>query len=279
MRPVTSRRENPSIIVIAFLTPLAIYLLVMGYINRLPRPVMVSGVMDGIGLLCAASGFVGLGGPVLLSSVSDRWRLYWLLGESSPWRDLFTSGSPWQVLAVGYFLLVVTWAAVLLYRRRATTCIYNAEPGVIEEILGDACGRLGLEPIQTNGVFVFGLLADNHTPPAPTGVQAPHALHVVGQIVPESEPPLSERPDPALVGLSAVLELEAFHPLKHVTLHWSPAHSPLRTAVETELAVLLEHTAAPDHETGVWLNMLAWGLLMLNLLVLVALTVRMVYPR
>ena len=61
----------PLIPVLVFLFPLAIYCLIVSLLNRRPRPVMVSGTWDFAGVLFAVSGFLLLGGPVMLTSLSE----------------------------------------------------------------------------------------------------------------------------------------------------------------------------------------------------------------
>src|SRR5438552_1264056 len=129
-------REAPSLIFVAFLLPLAVYLLALGWINRQPRPILVSGTWDFVGLLFAASGFLLFGGPAVLSALNERWRLLWLLGETGGVSDgLDRARDLWVLLAVLYFGAVVAGCAWVFLKRRQLTCIYNVEPAIAETAL------------------------------------------------------------------------------------------------------------------------------------------------
>jgi hypothetical protein len=55
------------------LFPLAVYALVLGYVNGRRRSVLVNGSWDFVGVLAALSGFVLVGGPTILAGVNERW--------------------------------------------------------------------------------------------------------------------------------------------------------------------------------------------------------------
>ena len=67
-------------ILLAFLLPFSIYLLLLGNLNRRPHPVLVPGTWDFAGVLFAASGFLLVVGPAVISSGSEGWRMFWLFG-------------------------------------------------------------------------------------------------------------------------------------------------------------------------------------------------------
>lgn len=255
-------------IFVVFLLPLALYLLLLGWVNRQPRPILVSGTIDLVGLLFAASGFLLLGGPAALSSLNERWRLLWLLGDSPGPAEGGLDGAR-QVgllLAVLYFLAVVAACAAAFRRRRGMTCVFNAEPAVVESALVEACARLGLEPIRAGGLFVFGL-AQESPGSRPVGIPAPHLLpRRRVSVLPEA---VGE-----LAGQDAILEVESFAPMKHVTLRWEPHDSPLRRAVEAELERGLAAAGSPYHDTGAWLGLAGSGLLVLAMAGLLALLLR-----
>lgn len=266
-------------IFVAFLVPLALYLLLIGWINRQPRPLLVSGTLDFIGILFAASGFLLVGGPAVLSSLNERWRMFWILGEGGRALWMFGESSGisegldgarqlWVFLAALYFFVVIVICGWVLWGRRATTAIYNVEPAVAESAIIEACGHLGLTPIRSGNLFVFGLTLDpSHEPPA--GIQAPHVLPRSDHAIkPESS--LAEE----LGGENAILEVEPFPAMKHVTLRWDPYDSPVRPALEAELARRLSRLGAPYHDTGAWLGLIGSGLLALSMLIVFALMLR-----
>lgn len=271
-------------IFLLFCVPLAVYLLALGWVNRQPRPVVVSGTWDFVGLLFAASGFLLFGGPAVLSAGYDRWRYYWLFGEGgNPADSLEALRHGWVLFALLYFGVVVAVSAVILARRRRATCICNADLATVERALAETCARLGLTPVRSGNLYVFGLVLDvleRDATGVQRGVQGPHTgkSGLSGQAVDVlSDPDLG--PGDELAGQQAILELDSFAAMHHVTLWWEPGDAPLRTAVEAGLTDRLAHVAAPDHATAAWLNLTASLLLVLSLGVLVVLTLRPLLTR
>jgi hypothetical protein len=252
------------LIFVIFLVPLAVYLLVLGHINRGQRHLIVSGVWDFIGVLFASSGFLFAGGPAVLSALSERWRLFWFFGLQGGVGEMTSAG---VLLAAGYFVAVLAGSVVVFSRQRRLTSIYNVEPPAVEAALIEACDHLGLDPIHSGNLLVFGLTLEG--PPrhaAPEGIQAPHSLPRSGRIA--LDPPVLGKgalTADEFAGQNAVLELEPFDSVRHVTLRWDPHDSPLRPVLEAELDRRLALRAAPDHDTGVWLSVTGFGLLAIAL--------------
>jgi hypothetical protein len=258
------------LIFVAFLVPLALYLLVLGYLNRQPRPVMVSGTWDWIGILFAASGFLLCGGPALLSSLNERWRMFWLLGDSSDLDGLSSAHILGITLAGLYFLVVVLGSSLMFLRQRRLTSIYNVEPATVGSALDEACEQFGLEPIRSGNLWVFGLsLEGKPTHPPPEGIQAS-----------PQQPPAANNPLAApSLGQSAILELEPFAAGKHVTLRWEPHDSPLRPVLEADLDRRLAEVGAPEHDTGLWLTLIGFGLLAVSMLIVFVIVLRALLAR
>jgi hypothetical protein len=267
------------VILLVFFLPVAFYLLALGWINRRRRPVLVAGTWDLIGLLFAASGFLLFGGPAVLSSLHERWRSFWLLGEAG-------AGTLWEfwiLLWVLYFVAVVGGVALLFWRQRRLTCVYNVEPTLVERALLEACARLGLEPARSGNLYLFGLgldLPPGLRGPTSSGIQAPHHLpaaisaEALRPPGPEQGPSGSLLASDELVGPGAILEVDAFPLMHHVSLRWDPADSPLRAELERALAQRLAACPAPKHETGAWLTLLGLFLLCCNLLGAIFLVLR-----
>jgi hypothetical protein len=214
------------LILLAFFFPLAVYLLVLGILNRHRHPLLVSGVWDGIGLLFGVSGFLFFAGPAVLSALSERWRWFWLVGRS----DVSLAGSEgawpaWAFLALLYFLLVVGGAALYLWRQLRCTAIYNSNADLVERTVTEICKELGINSMRSGNVFLFG-------PPADGREQR------------------------------TILEMESFPLMSHVTLCWEPADSPVRRIVETELDSRLAETISDDGLRGAWL--LSFGFILLS---------------
>jgi len=55
--------------------------------------------------------------------------------------------------------------------------------------------------------------------------------------------------DSFLIEPSTTLQVDVFSPMRHATLRWDPADSPLRRAVEKELTRLLTEAPPPEEET------------------------------
>lgn len=220
------------LIVLAFFFPLAIYLLVLGFLNRHRHPLLVSGVWDGIGLIFGVSGFLLFAGPAILSALSERWRLFWLLGKGDISAAVAEGAWPmWMFLACLYFLLIVGGSAWYLWRQRSHTAIYNTDADTIERTVIDICKERGINPMRSGDLFLFGA-----SPSSDFG----------------GEP-------------SAILEIDSFPLMRHVTLRWEPAVSPLRRIVETELRLRLSETVADDGLLGGWLLILGFVLLSFDL--------------
>jgi hypothetical protein len=268
------------LILLAFFLPLALYLIVLGAINRRRRPMMVSGTWDFIGVLFAASGFLLCGGPGVLGSLEYRWRMFWLTGQ----RGAGPGGAEgawqfWVFLSALYFLVVVAGSAYLLLRQRHLTAVYNVERRAVEQALIQVCERLGLRPERSGDLFLFGMSA----PAGPadstakrTGLHEPPGEGVQpGPYLPAGEPPADSRvqgaakgppggliPAGEFLGQMATLQLDDFALMRHVTLRWEPAESPLRQEVEGALAGQLAETPAAGGELGAWLLLLGLFLLL-----------------
>ena len=261
-------------IFVVFLVPLGLYLLLLGHFNRQSRPVFVSGPFDFVGVLFAASGFLLFGGPAILTSLNESWRSFWLLGEAAVGRDSFLAQWRfWVFLSVLYFATVVAGSALVLWRRRGLTSIYNVEPAMVESVLEGACQQFGLSPIRSGNTYVFGPGLEL-PPPAvsPDGIQAPHALPGLVQKVARLDRPESFADE--YVGHTAVLEIESFRAMRHVSLRWDPIDSPLREVLEEELERRLAAVGAPYHETAIWLTMAGYAVLGASLFTAAMLVVR-----
>ncbi len=247
-------------IFLAFLFPLAVYLLVLGVLNRRRRPLLVSGLWDGIGLLFAVSGFLLFAGPAVFSSLNERWRMYWLLGQADA--ALARPDGAWQLwvfLSILYFALVVGGVAFYFWRQRSVTAIYNVEAEEVEQTVTAICEGLGLDPVRSGGMFLFGLslgLAPEKQGTSGSSIQAPHYLPAAGREPKEAIPVAN-----AILGQTAILELDSFPLMSHVTLRWDPADTPLRPLIESELSQQLAETPAPDSALGAVLLTLGFFLL------------------
>jgi hypothetical protein len=262
-----------SLILLAFFFPLAIYLLVLGVINRRGRPLLVSGVWDGIGLVFGASGFLLFAGPAIFSSLRERWRTYWLFGQGgAPVAGPDGVWQFWIFLSLLYFALILGGTAYYFWRQRNLTSIYNVEPSQVEQAVMQACEALGLNPVRSGGMFLFGLSSSSATERSGANGERATSPHYLSAAVPVAGPgPLQALPQVdfgpiASEGLvpdqKAILELDSFPLMRHVTLRWDPTDSPLRQSLEGELSNRLAEMPARESLLGGWL--LTLGCLLLS---------------
>lgn len=242
-------------ILLAFFFPLAIYLLILGFINRGRHPLLVSGVWDGIGLIFGVSGFLLFAGPAILSALSERWRLFWLLGKNGA-SLAGTEGAAqlWIFLSILYFVLIVGGVAYFFWRQRQLTSIYNAEIAQVERAVTETCEQMGINPVRSGDMFLFGLTLG--LPSEKRGSNGASA--VVGK---EASVVTTER------GLEepAILEVDSFPLMRHVTLRWEPGDSPLRRTLESQLSRQLSATLSDDSLLGGWLLTIGFILLSFDL--------------
>lgn len=244
---------------LAFLFPVAVYLLVLAVLNSRRRPTMISGPWDFVGVLFALSGFLLVGGPWVLSGLNARWRatmvqgrLGSLTGETSDWWGF------WIALWGLYFVLVLGGAAFILWRRRQVTVIYNIERPLLEEALSLTLDRLALEGAVVGNRVYIGARSGPGEAAAEPRVET---FQAAGNGLSGGSHPVGNPGAPAQyleLGRTAVLELDPFPATHHMTLRWrfpegdDPA---LRRDIETELArVLAEAESGPNPTVGWFLT-------------------------
>jgi hypothetical protein len=145
----------------ACLFPLAFYCLLLASWNARRRPLFVSGPADFAGVLIATSGFLIVGGPLIL------YRLHAAVegmgthpSFTAAWFALGRMGWPWRLAWIGYFVAVVGGAVWLLIRRRSFGVVYNIDPAIGERMIVAVLNRLGLRWVQRGTAFWIGEDAD-----------------------------------------------------------------------------------------------------------------------
>lgn len=204
---------------LAFLLPVGVYCFVLAAINRRPRPVMIRGVWDAIGLLFALSGFFLATVPALAyelhRNILDAPELP--LGVWAWW--------------LAYFAVLVCGAALLILTRANKTMIYNVDPQLFSTIAQQSFASLGLAARLENRRLIL----------TPTATQAGDAI--------------SESPRLAAVASArrfGEVAIESFAAMSHVTLHWGRCSPDLRDEVERELDRNLEGAAPADNAAAGW---------------------------
>jgi hypothetical protein len=226
-----------------FLFPLAIYCLVLAYINRNRRPLLVPGLWDCVGLLFGLSGLLLATVPMLLSRLFDRIQLMY------PGIDAATAT---LTLWIGYYLLIASAAALLLVVRRHKSAIYNVDTDLFGERLAGALTGLGLDYVIKSGRLVIALAESFTTTPAPAQLTEAITASAV------SAPPLAAPPIKTIHAAPggpryAELTVDPFPMFCHITLHWENHAPALRRDIENRLARALDDAVAVDNPAAVWL--------------------------
>jgi hypothetical protein len=267
--------EESSLIFLAFVIPLALYCLVLSILNRRRHPVIVSGAWDFAGVLFAASGILLVGGPAILTGLYEQWRLAWLLGQTRYLQGIGENWGFWISLWLLYFAAVACGSALLLWRRRWRTSIYNVEPAVFAELLSQVLDRPELEVVrEAPGCFRLRFCE----PPVESKSEMLDSIHSPKRTPVASSPSFGPLPgatveQPASIKPWVELAVEAFPFLRHVTLRWRGSAEALRLDIETELADALAQVRTRPNAIGVWFLSLALGLFSSGLLALFALVV------
>ncbi len=206
-------------LLLSFLLPPLVYCLVLSLVNRRPHPVVVAGTWDLLGVVLALSGFLLVGGPTILGDLTSAWP-----GPRPPGGDAGFRPRPLilGVLLGLYFVGLAVGVAVALRRRRAVTSVYNVDPPVFDEVLGQALDQLGF-PWTQAGNRIY----------------------------------LSAREE------QAVLEVEPFPPLHHVTLRWGPLSPATRQEIEGELVRGLAAVYTRPNPVSDWFALAAASVLLL----------------
>jgi hypothetical protein len=252
---------------VAFLLPLAIYLLIVGTINRRRRPLMLYGPWDFAGVLFAASGFLLAVGPGALSVLNDRWR-NWLVYGENPSSSSVTSDSLWRwwlFFMIVYFVVVVGGAALFLWLARNRTAIYNIDRAMLQTALGSVFERLGLRPLRSGDMYYFGMRNSARTDKGQDEARIQTTPAEMGTSL-----KVQTSPTPMVSMQNVILEVDTFPLMWHATLRWDPPHSGLRQEIERELDRELAETPAPMHALGGWLTVAGCGTFMLMLIIGIA---------
>jgi hypothetical protein len=238
------------VIVLAFLAPLTVYCVVLAALNRRRRPVVMSGVWDFLGVVLGLSGFLVAGGPAILSNLVSAWhgRVSRLPNPDADydWRPAVLAG----LLAV-YFVALAVGVAVVAWRRRGVTSVYNVAPEHFEELFGRVLDRLGLSWTQAGNRFYVSAAG----PPAAAAPDRPTAEEITAAGAVSPTAPVRTAPPPPMApapGQSAVIDVEAFPSMYHVTVRWGQVGQAVRREVEGELTRSLAGVVTHNNPSGSW---------------------------
>jgi len=216
-----------------------------------------------------------------MASLNQDWRDFWLRSPLRAFEGL--SEEWWYVRLViwGFYFLAVAGGSVLLLRWRSyVTCIYNLNPEILDQSLAESLDRLQLSWKRSRNRVYIGI---SEFPPGQAveevGVSAHQQSRAEGQAfkigdreiassVVDSGSSIHDPEIPRPVqGVAdshkpqAVLEIDSFPAMHHVTLHWQDGGSPIRNDVEAVLAKVLEHVETTYNPAFTWLMSVATVLL------------------
>jgi hypothetical protein len=205
---------------LACLFPLAGYLLYLALLHHRGRPTMISGPWDFAGILAALSGFLLIGGTMLVFLIHSSVRAFWLSPATvADFENLKTihlrAGAATLAIWGVYLLIVIGGSAVLLRLRRPVTIIYQLTPAELEDLLPAALDRLKLAHFRRGPRWTIG---------------------------------------------TGTLKIDGSTPMHHVTLRWESAPGGLRSDVEAELSRDLAAVSVPSSPAATWLMTVAAGM-------------------
>jgi hypothetical protein len=257
------------ILLAIFLFPIAVYGLILGLINRRPRPTLVPGSWDCAGLLFACAGVLLLGGPALIAALYSRDLRAFLAGSPRfspvPITDLLAFyGWMWAI----YLTAVIAGSGLLIWWRSRTLSVYNIEPEVFDDILALTLDGLGLEWIRMGDRILVSprkkasypdrgpadalrLVTSEHITAEPLVTSGP-VLPGTGQLAQASSPEEE-----------AVIDIQSFRATRHVTMVWRGPARMLRVEIEKALSRNLEEVRAPYNPAANWFLIAASGLFFL----------------
>ncbi len=131
--------------------PATFYLCWLASVNKKSHPTVVSGKWDFVLVLAALSGFLLVGGALLLTLVQSDTRFI-LRGNFGQLREGWGQNAvAWLLVAIGYLLLIIGTAALTLTNRSRWLSIYNLDAANAERVIDSA-----LEHSQIQNVTRYG---------------------------------------------------------------------------------------------------------------------------
>jgi hypothetical protein len=235
---------------LAFLIPVAMYSFVLATINRRPRPLMVDGVWDAVGLAFAVSGFFLVTVPMLLAELYLR---VWMAEVGASIVNVWLQ--QW-ILWLVYFLLLISGAALMINWRTHKTVVYNVDPEQVPRALERTLAALGLSVSAYKERLVVA--------PALRAASAEDTAFSAALTPPAPDPDDHRR---------ATLQIESFPSMSNVTLHWNDYTPATRRQIEAELDKFLDGAAPLENPAAGWfltISGMVFGTLLTIVLTVVA---------
>jgi hypothetical protein len=204
------------------LAPASLYLCWLAAVNRRDRPVVTSGGWDFVRVLAALSGFLLVGGSILLGLVRNHPQLFPELFEAlrhangfDKLRATFETQWMWWMALFGGYFAVIGLAVLTGFRGRGRTlAVYNVDTSTAEAAVEYALAQAGLTAVRAGNVW-----ADSRK----------------------------------------LVQLVPFHGARHATVRLLCPHPREREEIERHLRADLARAAAPDNPVAAWLSLLAGG--------------------
>lgn len=229
------------------LMPLALYFLFLAFLNQRSRPTLLNGVWDFTFVLLGLSGFIIVGGPVLLAIVDSTWRSYWFGGNLGDVQKVWNASSGVSSgIACGYLGLLALLIGIGLYVRRSVTVIYNVDSSSLDPLL-----ITSLEAKQLVWRRVLG------------GIEI--GTRKRGTENSDSDLADAHPSARALSGKTALLRIDSFPSFHHTTLRWQHYDQILRLEVEAELDKQVQAIECPGNPVGSWFKTAALMMLFIML--------------
>jgi len=218
--------------VLICLLPLAMYMLLLGWLNQRRRPSVLSGSWDFTCLLLGLSGFIVLLGPMVLTLLDSAWRNWLFSGRLA--RTGRADTVLWS-LSAGMWLLMLSTVILWMYAgRKRTTAVYNIEDTEVEEPIRATCEKLGMSWRRTHGIWLI--------------LPVPQARDSADREPGSASGPSGPIPDADPI----FMETSSFAATKHLTLHWTDNHPRLRRQFEEEFARHMLTRPVPANPAGSW---------------------------
>jgi len=211
------------------LMPLALYFLFLATLNHRRRPTLLSGRWDFTGLLLGLSGFILMGGPLLVSTIDSTWRSVLFGGNFDRLRSAWDANSRiWSLTVLAYLLALAGTIYYMLHRRQQVSVIYNIDPAEVGGIIESAASGQGLRARSIVGGWEILKPAKNF--------EADNELLLTRREYSE-----------------ATIAVESFVAFRNVSLRWQARDPQLLCALEQEIARRLQEVESPENPTAGWL--------------------------
>jgi hypothetical protein len=194
--------------------PVAIYLLFLAHLNHRRSPTMISGPWDFTFLLLGLSGFLLIGGPLLLVVIDSAWRNFIFNGNFDRLRQVWDgNGATGSAIVGGYLVFLAALIGLLINSRRKVTVVYNIDPASLQGMLTAAADARKLAWRSVLG-----------------GVEIS-----AGKF------------------RTALVLIDTFPTARNATLKWLDFDPLLRREAEAELEKAMRLTPSPANPAGGWL--------------------------